>query len=267
MSFIDRSIGLTGIAVWLISQALPMQPLQIDRAQNLHNSERQVAETRRSVNTRLHRSNVLDRAGSIRKTLPLRFEANVGQADPRVRFLSRLDNYDLLLTFNEALIQLRAPNSPTPRDSKVKAHANSTLLRMRFAGSAGVHRVVGLDQLPAKSNYFIGNDKTKWRSNVPTYSRVMCQNIYRGVDLLFYGNSGELEYDLIVAPGADPAAIRISFDGARQIRLDDSGTLLIETPAGEIRQHKPVIYQERMAIETSSAAATFCGETTRLRSR
>ena len=245
MSFIDRSIGFTGIAVWLILQALPAQPPRINGSQHLHN-KKLVAETRSNViSPSAACADVLSRTSSIGSTSPLRFEANVGQADSRIRFLSRLDKYDFLLTSEEALIQLRAPNSPTLRDAQVNSQPKSSLLRMRFVGSPGIRRVAGLDQLNANSNYFIGNNRTKWRSDVPTFSRVKCQNIYPGIDLLFYGNRGELEYDLIVAPGADPEVIKISFDGAQHVRLDNSGDLLIETPAGEIRQRKPVIYQER----------------------
>jgi len=120
---------------------------------------------------------------------------------------------------------------------------------MKLTGANPAARVVGLDELPGKSNYFIGNDPKKWRTNVPAYSRVKYQNAYPGVDVLYYGNQQQLEYDFIVAPGASFKTIGLTFEGARQIRLDGSGDLLVETSVGEIRQRKPVIYQRADGIK------------------
>ena len=95
----------------------------------------------------------------------------------------------------------------------------------------------------AKVNYFLGNDPSKWRSNIPLYGRVNYQNLYPGVDLAFHGVSQQLEFDYLVSPGADPAAIALSFEGADSIRTDGTGDLVLATSAGPVQLHKPVAYQ------------------------
>src|SRR6185503_15072770 len=102
----------------------------------------------------------------------------------------------------------------------------------------------GMNELPGKVNYFIGNDSSKWRTGIATYARAFFKHVYPGVDLVYYGNQRELEYDLKVAPGANPRAVRLAFEGARQIRVDKQGDLVLSTAAGEIRQRKPIAYQE-----------------------
>ena len=192
---------------------------------------------------------------------PLSFEANAGQIDDaRVKFLSRGHGYNLFLTSTGATFaffkidKLNAgpSNNKNPRPLREPIYSQSrsdhkraaAVLRISLPGADRAARVKGVEEMPGKSNYFIGDDPKKWRTNVPTYSRVKYESIYPGVDLAFYGNPRQLEYDFTVAPGASFKPVRISFDGARRIRLDDSGDLLIETPVGEIRQRKPIIYQE-----------------------
>ena len=180
--------------------------------------------------------------------LPLSFEVNRGQTDSRVKFLSRGTGYNLYLTAKEAVMELRASARPSPRDEQrppVRAGVRSSVIRMKLVGANAGAKVIGLDELPGKSNYFIGGDPKKWRTNIPNYSRVKYENVYPGVDAVFYGEHGQLEYDLRVAPGADVKTVRLAFDGVRRVRLDNSGDLLIATSSGEIRERKPVIYQER----------------------
>lgn len=132
---------------------------------------------------------------------------------------------------------------------------------MKLVGANSNATVAGADELPGKANYFIGNDPKKWRTNVPAYAKVKYQDVYPGVDLVYYGNQGQLEYDFVVAPGADPRAIRLALDssGSRQKavgggpsesrrpdpepRLDANGDLIVRIDGGEIRFHKPVVYQ------------------------
>ena len=142
---------------------------------------------------------------------------------------------------------------------------------MRLVG-ANTHAVAtGEEELPGKSNYFIGNDPRKWRTNVPTYAKVKYRNIYPGVDLVYYGNqSGQLEYDFVLAPGADPSAILLAIDAAGQagsgqwavssgqktagsgrLKIDANGDLVIPTEVGEFRFCKPVVYQEQEAGDRS----------------
>ncbi len=114
---------------------------------------------------------------------------------------------------------------------------------------------MGLDELPGKSNYFIGDDKRRWLANIPTYSKVKYEQVYPGIDLIYYGNQRRLEYDFHVAPGANPGSIRISFEGARKIRIGARGELAIETVAGEVRQHRPEVFQVKNGTKRVVAAS------------
>jgi hypothetical protein len=103
--------------------------------------------------------------------------------------------------------------------------------------------ISGVDELPGKANYLIGNDPQYWRTNVPSYSKVHYEKVYPGIDLVFYGNQRQLEYDFIVAPGADPTVITLSFDGADQLAIDRNGALALQFGDSEIRLQKPLVYQ------------------------
>src|SRR2546425_10183397 len=120
----------------------------------------------------------------------------------------------------------------------------TTVLRMRLVGANPAAEISGLEELPGKSNYFIGNDPKKWRTNVPNYARVKYRNVYPGVDLLYYGNQRQLEYDFVVRPGADPSRIVLGVQGADRLEVDAQGDLVLDTAVGPIHQRKPVIYQE-----------------------
>jgi sugar lactone lactonase YvrE len=114
---------------------------------------------------------------------------------------------------------------------------------MQLAGANPGLRVSGSEELPGKANYFVGNDPAKWHSNVPTFSKVKYTGVYPGVDLVYYGNQQQLEYDFIVSPNTDAKLIRLQFDGAKKLELDPSGNLEIIAKNGEIAFHKPAIYQ------------------------
>ena len=159
------------------------------------------------------------------------FEPNQGQAGAAVKFLARGKGCEIFLTTDEAML--------VPR----KAGA---ALGIRLVGANPAPRVTGGDPLPGVSNYFIGADSGKWTTNVAHYAKVRYEQIYPGIDLLYYGSEkqGQLEHDFIVGPGADPGRIRMRFEGARNLRLDSNGDLLLSTPAGQVRQAKPVLYQE-----------------------
>jgi hypothetical protein len=105
-------------------------------------------------------------------------------------------------------------------------------------------RVSGMDELPGKSNYFVGNDPAKWQTNVPTYAKVRYEGVYPGVNLIYYGNQRQLEYDFVVAPGADPKTIRLRFGAANNLRIDKQGMLVLEIQKGEVQFRRPAIYQE-----------------------
>jgi hypothetical protein len=110
--------------------------------------------------------------------------------------------------------------------------------------------VSGLEELPGKANYFIGSDPAKWRTNIPTYAKVHYRDVYLGIDLLYYGNQRQLEYDFVVAPGADPKKIVLGFEGADKLEIDAQGDLVLHTADGQIRQKKPLIYQEVDGVRT-----------------
>src|SRR5687768_4706538 len=164
--------------------------------------------------------------------LPLQFEVNRGQADARVKFLARGRGYNLFLTPTEAVLALRKGVA-----------GEAAVLRMSLAGANPSTAVSGADELAGKSNYFVGKDASKWRAGVETFARVKYAGVYEGVDLVYYGNQGQLEYDFHVAPGADPRRIRLAFGGADDIRVDDGGDLVLSVAGREVRQHKPFVYQ------------------------
>src|SRR5438477_4888670 len=182
---------------------------------------------------------------------PLHFEANRGQIHKNVRFLSRGPGYSLYLIAGEAVLVLSKPNADTKRDSRstpeqgdAQTPVKAVALRMHLVGAAPKPPVSGLDELPGKANYFIGQDPAKWRTNVPTYAKVQYENIYPGIDLLYYGNQRQLEYDFVVAPGANPEKIVLGFRGADEFEIEARGELVLHTTGGDIRQHKPIIYQD-----------------------
>jgi len=165
--------------------------------------------------------------------VPLSFEANQGQTDSQVKFLSRGDGYSLFLTSSEVVFTLRTP-------AGVKAPPS--VFRMELRGADRGAQVTGADKLAGVANYYIGNDTTKWRSGIATYGRVKYQGIYPGVDAVFYGNQRQLEYDFVVAPGADPRQISLGLTGAKP-SLDGDGNVVLKLADGDLALKKPVVYQ------------------------
>ena len=144
--------------------------------------------------------------------LPMSFEANVGQTAPEVQFLSRGRGYELFLTREDAVLALQ--RNPQVKSSsrakllgKVSTTGRASLLRLHFEG-ASPDSVEGVNRLPGRIDYFVGNDPKDWHTDVPSYGRVAYRGIYPGVDAVFYGNQRRLEYDFVVAPGADPHKLR-----------------------------------------------------------
>jgi hypothetical protein len=185
--------------------------------------------------------------------LPLSFEANQGQSDPQVKFQSRGSGYSLFLTDSSAVLALTKQNSVNAKSSAAAVNGLKTVsapqagktdvVRMNLAGASHSVRVTGVNRLPGKANYFIGNDPAKWLSDMPTYAKVQYTGVYPGVDLVYYGNQQQLEYDFVIAPGANPEPIRLQFAGAKKLKLTADGDLRVAATNGEIAFHKPVIYQ------------------------
>jgi uncharacterized protein (TIGR03437 family) len=191
--------------------------------------------------------------------LPLRFEENRGQTDPQARFVSRGPGYALFLTSTEAVLTLRkpaVPSSANPRDPRerkefrqpkgeaVSSPEPDSVIRLRLVGANPSPQVSGVEPLSGRANYLLGNDPAQWSTDVPVYAKVKYEDLYPGVDLVYYGNPQELEYDFIVAPGADPAQIEMDIAGAEQLRVDSAGELVLAASGKEVRFRRPVIYQE-----------------------
>ncbi len=218
--------------------------------------------------------------------MPLQFEANRGQTDPRVKFLARGKGYTLFLTGTEAVLCLSggqpavgsrqsaagtpdrgvggmgsmgSVGSATPLSTSHSAlRTSGAVVRMKMQG-ASAGRVAGLEELPGKANYFVGSDPKQWRTNVPTYGKVRYHGVYRGVDLVYYGNQGRLEYDFLVAPGADPKQIRMAFKGADNLSVDKAGDLVLRAGGSEMRFRRPIAYQEIAGRRVAVAAGWTLG--------
>ena len=163
--------------------------------------------------------------------LPLSFEANHGQTDSQVNFLSRGAGYELFLTPTKAVLSLKQGNT-------------NSVVGMRIVGANSASQAVGVDKLAGVSNDFIGNDPSNWHTDIPNYGEVNYQGVYHGIDLMYHGDQKQLEYDFVVAPGADPHSIRLAFDGIRSTSLDRSGNLVLHTSGGDLVEHAPAVYQE-----------------------
>ncbi len=179
--------------------------------------------------------------------LPLSFEANHGQVAEPARFLARGSGYGLFLTPGEVALVLKPPQARKPEGFLKPSGSDDPLpaiVRLTLPGADPTPLIVGLNELPGKSHYFIGNDPIRWRTNLAHYSRVKYQAIYPGIDLIFYGRQRQLEYDFVVAPGTNPDTIQLKFSGVDELELTEQDELLLHTPQGLIVQRAPVIYQE-----------------------
>ena len=165
------------------------------------------------------------------------FEENRGQDRSNARFVSRSSAYDVSLFADRVEVRPAHRASKTVRDSRP--------LVLRLAGASGNSAVRGEGQLPARGNYFIGNDPTRWQTNIRTYRKIRYAGVYPGVDVVYYGKQHELEYDFVIAPGTSPGIISWQLDGARDVRLSASGELTAALPSGDrIVQRTPFAYQE-----------------------
>jgi hypothetical protein len=131
-----------------------------------------------------------------------------------------------MLRLNSGGIQFGAPDKPA--------------IRLALAGSRST-RPAGDELLPSNSNYFLGNDPSSWRTNVPNYRKIRYQGVYPGIDLVFREAEGRFEYDFLLAAHADPGRIRLRFDGARELALNAAGDLVAD---GWLVERRPRVYQE-----------------------
>lgn len=171
--------------------------------------------------------------------MPLCFEVNKGQVASSAKFVAGGNGYRLLLGPTAAQLAVREPHSDRSR-----------LLRMHLLNADPAAEIRGVDPLETRANYFIGNDPSKWHTDVPTFARVLCERVYPGVDMLYYGNQRQLEYDFVVAPGADPENIKLQFDGGKKVAVDKEGNLIVKAGEAELRHNRPVAFQERDGIRS-----------------
>ena len=197
--------------------------------------------------------------------LPLAFEANQGQTDPEVRYMARGNGYQLYLTSSQAILRLVGQRTSTSEvremmlnkrrgpaavramfRNKARSQEKTSVasLRMNFVG-AHARAIDGWNQQSGKVNYFVGNDRSKWRTNIPLFGRVEYRNLYPGIDLAFRGESKKLEFDYIVHPGADATDIALGFEGAEHLDITADGDLEIATSAGPVHLVRPLAYQEK----------------------
>jgi uncharacterized repeat protein (TIGR01451 family) len=203
---------------------------------------------------------------------PLAFEENRGQTDSRVKFVSRGAGYALFLTAGGAVMKLengaRAKRSELDQtkmeaakpsampyvggyagSASRSAAGTEAVLNMQFLGANKNALVSASNQLPGSSNYFIGNDPAQWRKNVPSFEKIRYAGVYPGVDVVYYGSQRQLEYDFVIAPGADPNVIALQFTTGAQAAqnlspvIDNTGDLIAHLEGGDVRFHKPVVYQ------------------------
>ena len=201
--------------------------------------------------------------GAAYGALPLSFELNQGQTNNRVKFLARSGGYLLFLTPTEAVMALDNPTAHwkgkenreargrTNEDGSAESVTRSprSIVRMKLAGANPAPRIEGLGQLTSTSNYFAGPVPSAWRTNIPSYARVRYAQVYPGIDMVYYGDQRRLEYDFVVAPGVDPNVIQIDFKGIANYEIDYAGDLVLHTAQGDIRQSKPVAYQEANGVK------------------
>lgn len=165
--------------------------------------------------------------------LPLRFEENSGQAGgSAVRFAASALSYRA--DFLDREVQFRFPEGKT--------------VRMQFPGSASATSLSAEEEIEARTNYLLGNDPTQWRTGIRNFNRVRYAGLWPGVDAVFYGNQGQIEYDLRIAPGADPSQVRLRFAGADRVSVSTSGDLIIEAGEHTLTQKAPVVFQGNGAL-------------------
>jgi len=163
--------------------------------------------------------------------LPLGFEAT-GERHGEAGYLLRGRGYTVSLLPAAAVLTLGGPHDGA-----------SSELRLTFEGASPADPLIGEDTLPGVCNYFIGSDPGRWRTGVPTYAKVRARDIYPGVDLVYYGNQQELEFDLVVNPGSDPTGIVLALEGSRKIEIEGDGDLLADLGDREVRLRRPHVYQ------------------------
>jgi uncharacterized protein (TIGR03437 family) len=250
-----RSVGLTTLIIFLL--CLPFTQRRSSFAVGLPAAGKTVAK---NVPTATSESNSSGSLGprdqekflAAYARSPLSFESNQGQANSRTDFTAKGQGYSISLRPDEAVFMLRRPGTGFQNRTREnwaaplarsRSQQTPTILTMKLIGANVESKGTGLEALAAKSNYFVGNDPSEWRTNVTQYSKVQYRDVYPGVSLVYYGNQRQLEYDFVLDPGADPQQIKMAFEGVQRLKIAENGELVIGVAGGEVRQHKPLLYQ------------------------
>ena len=201
-------------------------------------------------------------------SMPLAFTENQGQWDEQVSFRANAGGATMWFTKDGAVYQFtrtikseddsplsvvdkRYGMMPDDMMDRQPDSIESIAIKASFIGANPNPQMIGIDAMEYKCNYFIGNDPNEWHTDVPNYQAIVYEDIYSGIDLKYYGNGKHMEYDFIVEPGADYSQIKIQYEGAESISINDNGELVVETKWGEVVEQRPVIYQ----IDNSSRIA------------
>jgi len=182
----------------------------------------------------------VDKAKQSLAKLPMSFELNKGQTDPQVKFMARGSGYSAFLTEDGAVLSL-------------KASKKSAVMRTHLVGANRNPKIVGEKPLPGKSNYLLGNDRSKWVTDIPTFAKIRYQDVYPGIDEIYQGDQGNLRYDFVVKPGASPSSIQLTFDGAENISVKD-GNLVLQMAGKGLVHKKPYTYQEIAGVRQEVAS-------------
>ena len=176
--------------------------------------------------------------------LPFIFEVNKGQSEKTADFLARGTNYTVLLEAGETKIIL----PPAHLTKEMVPAVPPSTVTIEFVGASRKAHFEPERLLPGKSNYILGKQRSQWIFGIPQYERVNQKSLYRGIDVVYYGSEGNLEYDFVISPGANPKSLGFRVQGAKDVQLSDTGDLILQTSAGAIRLHKPAIYQEAGSV-------------------
>lgn len=178
--------------------------------------------------------------------LPLNFEPNMGQTSSQVQWLARGADFTLYLSGHDTVLEMNKI-IPAQQGESAQPTISSSALRMNLIGARTAESVRGDERLPGKANYFTGKNPSMWQRDVPMYGKVRLQEVYPGINLIYYGHEGRLEYDFVVAAGADASAVRLKFDGATA-KIAANGDLVLPIAGTEVRFDKPVVYQMKDGI-------------------
>jgi len=195
--------------------------------------------------------------------LPLYFIENRGQVDRAVKFYERGAGHATFFTGDGVVLSITKRETKTDKGSfnedilglntEESSKATTESVSLSFVGANPKAKITSYDKMPGKVNYFVGNDKTKWRSNIPTYGAVTYKDVYKNIDVKFYGNNKNIEHDVIVKPGGDISNVKFAYRGIKGLKVTETGDLEVSLKKGRLFEQKPVIYQvtkgERVAVE------------------